>query len=546
MNMHEAPFGPAGSRLQQYLGGPPAGQARTEGPFQTTNYGQHASNSGLNANVPAFIPRFAQMNFQEPKEQRQPQSSYNPNQPFNLAHEQPTVYQNQQPFYYGDQGSQSDRFDGDSEPQAVIQTSGAFQYNGPPPHIGKFRPRGASGGNNATQFISPELKMELLDRQLVIECKADPAIYPDLPQQIEHMRDLVPLESLPLAPYPPNQVSTVYKVVSVRDGTPYVIRRIYNYRPGPQNAKPLYAADKWKKLVHVNIIQLREVVQTRGFGDNCGARIGQHHPTGPFVSEHTLWNYIVQITSALRVIHAAGLAARCLSLEKVLLHGSSKILLSSCGVQDVLNGEVATIQQAQNSDYNAIGRLILSLCVGKLNLNNQNMQHAMNHVAHHYSNDMQKFLGFMFSIDQTSRPSVIDIMPFVGARFYGQLDNAQIRVDILENELSKELENGRLFRLICKLNTIIERPEAEWTENGDRFLLRLFRDYVFHQVTDTGKPWMDLAHVVHTLNKLDAGISEKISLVSRDGENVLIVSYADLKHCMQQAFNELATASGRS
>lgn len=89
---------------------------------------------------------------------------------------------------------------------------------------------------------------------------------------------------------------------------------------------------------------------------------------------------------------------------------------------------------------------------------------------------------------------------------------------------TKELENGRLFRLIAKLGMINERPECvhntlivycisdiiairfasdvSWSETGDRYLLKLFRDYLFHQVTPTGTPWIDLAHVVLTLNKV--------------------------------------------
>lgn len=50
-------------------------------------------------------------------------------------------------------------------------------------------------------------------------------------------------------------------------------------------------------------------------------------------------------------------------------------------------------------------------------------------------------------------------MPMIGARFYTQLDNVQSRTDVLENEVSKEMENGRLFRLLVKLGTINERPE---------------------------------------------------------------------------------------
>lgn len=50
-------------------------------------------------------------------------------------------------------------------------------------------------------------------------------------------------------------------------------------------------------------------------------------------------------------------------------------------------------------------------------------------------------------------------MPMIGARFYTQLDTVQQRCDLLENEVSKEIENGRLVRLLTKLGTINERPE---------------------------------------------------------------------------------------
>lgn len=74
-------------------------------------------------------------------------------------------------------------------------------------------------------------------------------------------------------------------------------------------------------------------------------------------------------------------------------------------------------------------------------------------------------------------------------------------------------------------------------------MLKLFRDYVFHQVLDDGRPWLDMAHIVQCLNKLDVGVPEKISLVSRDEQSVLVVSYAELKHCLEQSFSELASVS---
>lgn len=44
--------------------------------------------------------------------------------------------------------------------------------------------------------------------------------------------------------------------------------------------------------------------------------------------------------------------------------------------------------------------------------------------------------------------------------------------------------------------------DPEWSETGDRYLLKLFRDYLLHQVTESGAPWIDFAHIVSTLNKV--------------------------------------------
>jgi len=111
--------------------------------------------------------------------------------------------------------------------------------------------------------------------------------------------------------------------------------------------------------------------------------------------------------------------------------------------------------------------------------------------------------------------------------------------------------------------------DPSWSETGDRYLLKLFRDYVFHQVDENNDPVLNLAHVVSCLNKvgaegrrdtrwwqgqlrmgaccylarrslqLDTGHPEKILLTSRDGQSCLIVSYRDLKHCVETTFKEL-------
>ncbi|VDM57166.1 unnamed protein product [Angiostrongylus costaricensis] len=393
-----------------------------------------------------------------------------------------------------------------------------------------------------SQFISPDVKMELVHRQLAMEARADPTVYPDLPQQVEHLNQLVPLEQI-------NQhhaTQSVYKAISVRDGVTYCIRRLHGtFRIScPKQLQPL---ETWKKLVHVNVVQLREViVNCKAFGDNCefvslcfefpqfqlpGFSSTQLQQ-GAGVVEWLLWSYVIQLSSALRAVHANGLASRCVDLSKILVHGKSKILLNCGGVADLLTPDTQ-VQQLQLEDLHAFGRVLLALATGSaFSARRDLVQQSMSYVSSHYSSDMKNLISYLLS-PQPTRKSINEIMPMIGARFYSQLESAQIRNDILENELSKELENGRLFRILSKINTIVERPEhnmdPSWSETGDRFLIKLFRDYVFHQVTESGKPWMDMAHIVQCLNKLDAGVNEKVQLVSRDGYNFIVVSYGDLR-----------------
>lgn len=53
--------------------------------------------------------------------------------------------------------------------------------------------------------------------------------------------------------------------------------------------------------------------------------------------------------------------------------------------------------------------------------------------------------------------------------------------------------------------------DPAWSETGDRYMLKLFRDYLFHQVNEEGRPWLDMSHIIQTLNKLDSGSSDTVN-----------------------------------
>ncbi|KAK9310478.1 hypothetical protein QLX08_000231 [Tetragonisca angustula] len=499
---------------------------------------------------------------------------------------------------------------GTEEATETIGNVGAGQvgyvYPGTPAHLQPVKSTKPPSSNSSSApstpppqatpsfFVSESLRMDILQKNALTLAQPDVVRFPDLPNEVDNYHELCPLEPIhkPASTMLGYQTST-YKATSIKSGTRYCLRRIHDFRLA--NTKCMVLVDMWKRLSHTNLVQLREVFTTKAFGDHSMVFVYDYHPasetlltkhfsatelngyTDPFSSDpnaprpysHTkntilrqqhssmlpesvIWSYIIQLTAALRVIHAAGLAYRCLDPTKVLLTSRTRLRLSCVAIPDVVtfDGNTANplslIPHYQQEDLIALGKLVLALaCRSLLAVHRDNMQASLELVARSYSTDLRNLILYLLS-NQTRR-SVTDLMPMIGARFYTQLDAAQLRSDVLENEIAKELENGRLFKLLVKLATINERPELNmeptWAETGDRYMLKLFRDYVFHQVAADGRPWLDMAHVVSCLNKLDSGSQDKICLMSRDEQTVLVVSYAELRQCLETSFGELVQSA---
>ncbi|XP_065758485.1 PAN2-PAN3 deadenylation complex subunit PAN3 isoform X1 [Muntiacus reevesi] len=455
------------------------------------------------------------------------------------------------------------------------------------PHVAYMQPK----ANAPSFFMADELRQELINRHLITMAQIDQADMPAVPSEVDSYHSLFPLEPLP----PPNRIqkssnfgyiTSCYKAVNSKDDLPYCLRRIHGFRL--VNTKCMVLVDMWKKIQHSNIVTLREVFTTKAFSEpslvfaydfhaggetmmsrhfndpNADAyftkrKWGQHD--GPLPRQHAgllpeslIWAYIVQLSSALRTIHTAGLACRVMDPTKILITGKTRLRVNCVGVFDVLtfdnsqnNNPLALMAQYQQADLISLGKVVLALACNSLaGIQRENLQKAMELVTINYSSDLKNLILYLLT-DQNRMRSVNDIMPMIGARFYTQLDAAQMRNDVIEEDLAKEVQNGRLFRLLAKLGTINERPEFQkdptWSETGDRYLLKLFRDHLFHQVTEAGAPWIDLSHIISCLNKLDAGVPEKISLISRDEKSVLVVTYSDLKRCFENTFQELIAAA---
>lgn len=457
-------------------------------------------------------------------------------------------------------------------------------YPGPASHVVNMQTKAQL---SMAYFLQDELRNDILSRNEIVnsietECQ-------DLPLEVENYHSLCLLESLPVHPKLPVQSST-YKATHNLTGVKYCLRRLHGFRL--QSTKCMQIVDMWKKLQHTNVVQLREVFTTKNFGDNSLVIVYDFYPgsqtllskyfipsaeptngysdpfsgearpfshkstlhratTGTLLPENEIWSVIIQLSAGLRAIHQAGLACRTLDPTKIIITGK-RLRFSCVAISDLATYDpsqtnpLALVTHHQQDDLTALGKLILALaCRSLQSVQRDQIQNSIELISRHYSSDLRNIMLYLLST--SSRRSVTEIMPMIGARFYVQLDALQSQCDIQEDELAREMENGRLYRLLVKLGTVNERPELNldvtWSETGDRYMLKLFRDYLFHTVTEDGRPWLNQSHIVQCLNKLDAGTIEKVQLMSRDEQSVLVVTYAELKHCLEQAFSELAAAA---
>jgi len=506
---------------------------------------------------------------QQPSQQQQQQFGYAEDfqHPVQGQQQQPPLSHQQHPQFGGDFAQQQQ--EATPNPQMAEKLS-KLTHPHLLPHVHRRQSK-QQLARDPTYFMSEELRSELLGRQFATTMQPEGEMI-GLPAQVDNYNTLFPLEDI--RPESIHQAgitfkfpSKLYKGINVGDGMPYTLRRMVGLKL--TEVKAMEAVETWKGVTHPNVIKIKEVFSTKDFGDHSAAFVHDFHPLAQslhnrhlvgrtsFIPEPLLWSYIIQITSALRAIHHQGLACRVIDATKILITGRSRIMISSTCVFEVLHYDEsqntpAAIQHFQQKDLIDLGHLVLLLACNTLtDMFREPGQHSMVHVQTNYSEDLYSLIRYLLSpMQQHTRvnKNLNDLMPMIGARFYTELESQSNHANLLESELSRELQNGRLFRLMSKLEMVCDRPEqktnSRFGETGDMFLLTLLRNYVFHQTTEAGEPWLDLAHVVQCLNHLDTGSSVKICLVTPDEKNVMVVSYADLKACLNKAFVELGATTG--
>jgi PAB-dependent poly(A)-specific ribonuclease subunit 3 len=353
--------------------------------------------------------------------------------------------------------------------------------------------------------------------------------------------------------------NSLYKATSNTNGRAYALRRIEDVRI--EKDRSISTIHNWIKLRHSNVAQAVDAFTTIAFGDNSLLVVYDYYPDAKSLYEQhifsnlgkpepitmeILWTYMCQIAAGIAAVHSRKMVVRSLSLKKIIVTSKNRIRLSDCGVFDILEYsemlDAYELIQLQEKDLIQFGETMFELAQ-KFVSKDKLRQYTEEDVLSHPDLDpaFQKALKYLRDTDHAQ--SIEELQQLICQRLFKELDRLEHSADFYENQLMRELENARIVRLMSKINFIIDRPEYEqnkhWLPTGDRHPIKLFHQHVFNQVDSNGKPVLDLAHVLINLNKLDAGIEERIMLVSPDETECLIVSYKEIKDLIEKSFREL-------
>lgn len=475
--------------------------------------------------------------------------------------------------------------------QQYFQDSGNYKY--PLNYhlyasIGPRRDNLMAYQRSTSDFFIPDNLREDLQRKA--EATLQTFANTTLPQNVEYFHSLVALDTSnqkgpSLFGYP----SWVYKATSSRDGHNYALRRVEGFRL--TNEAAIRTVQNWKRISNASLVQVHDAFTGRWFNDSSLIIVTDYHPLSQtladkyfsvgrhpnssrpqVIPENDLWAYLVQIASALKSIHEGGLAAQTVSSSKILITSKNRLRLNGCCVLDIVQyDQRQPVNELQRADLGDLGRLMLSLAT-RNQAAYHNIQKALDAVSRSYTERLRACIAWLLTPppppqdgaeqSQQSEYNITVLLTNIADKVVAAFDSTLHLEDDLTTNLMRELENGRLVRLLTKLNVILERPEpapassqqgtsqqasassSAWSETGERYYLKLFRDYVFHQVDGAdGRPVLDLGHIVTCLNKLEAGVDEKVQLISRDEQNVFVVTYREVKRGFEAAWGELSKAA---
>lgn len=484
------------------------------------------------------------------------------------------------------------RAQGDQQhPQHHAQHAGNHTHQ---PHrggAGRAARASAAGGET---YASAGLREHARHEALLLARTAHPGH--GLPEFVHTYYALLPLE-LGAARVPVNAPRGVhvYKARSSTDGAAAMLLRVAGAPPAA-SLQMVRAAEAWRRVRHAAIVELRELFSTRLFNAAANEVIvayafpGRaqslqavfllpHRPAVAPLPQDALWALTTQLLSAVAAAHQHGLACRgALDPTCLLVTGRNRVVLFGVGLADAfdvagadhvppagatappMSGQAAErAAELRRLDLLALARVLLALA---LRANNGAVRNGILLLGAAPALDVLRssavyappFAALVETLlagaAHDGKRTIDDALAVAAPRLSMELGAALSHADSLRHNLYDEFEAARHFRLLTLLTFVVERGgggvEQSWAETGDRYLLQLFRDYVFHRVDANRAPLLDVAHVVECLARLDVGSPEQVLLASRDNSSLLVATYEELRRCLNSSINDLLQAGARS
>ncbi|VDK36838.1 unnamed protein product [Taenia asiatica] len=394
------------------------------------------------------------------------------------------------------------------------------------------------------------------------------------PQQLGPYTSVSPMENAPLPSRSLGLSTQCFRAWCPRLCRHIVLRRVILEPSKTISRDACFLANELCGAKDSSVLRLQDVVPVQEFRDNSVLFVYEFLPCArtlgdifmmeqtkssdrviytDMLQERTAWLLLVQLTQAIRFAHKTfHRSVDVLDPSKILIQDGTRLFVNCFGLKDVVNHPTVDNQTTESKvkDFIALGKLMLGAIVGT-GLAFEKPTEYLPLLDRAVSQELRNLIRDLLS----GSVNTVDALVMATAdHVYDNLDAADTLARHLERHALNEVSNGRLFRLVCKLNSVIERQdtraskhnEPEWSETDDRYMLKLFRDYVFHQVDHNGAPYLDLAHIVSSLNKVEAGSGENVCLVSRKGEKVIIVTYAEIRDWLDKSFSHLVEDCRRS
>jgi len=325
------------------------------------------------------------------------------------------------------------------------------------------------------------------------------------------------------------------------------------------------AADAWKAVEHPSIATVKSVFFSSeilrenrlyiatSYKPGAKSVLSMYGSADAFGSNHIKENETTAISAASQLIgaityvHEKGLLLRkSLDPSKVIFYPNSRrFFLSSVGVEDIIgsSGPKPSREEEQENDLRSLGRLIVIMLTNDLKCWDSNEAlKALPTLEGRIDSILFKLLNYLLC--PTSKPQDEETLQIASPLIMQEMVRLLLVQDSLEIQLQRELHNGRIFRVLSKLNFVLTYSSTcvsssnqgrSLVRSSENDVLRAFHDFIFALDDNVA----DLPHVIECLNKLDAGSDERVALVSENQSYIFVVTFSEVKSVLNDVFERI-------